>query len=401
MKVRPLVISGGTAKEAGANAIQAGKREDDGAKKLHALTGLRFVAAAMIVIHHSRGVFWLSKEFLGGIPLQAGVSFFFVLSGFILAHVYPNLSGPLAIRRFLVARFARIWPAHFLTFLLAILLGLHETGASWFALVAIANAAMLHAWIPVTACFFSFNAVSWSISTEFFFYFAFPLLIAGLRQTWHWKGVLIGSVVIAMLLWSEHAAIPAFATAAPFEINRAGILYISPLTRLAEFFLGMLAAMLWSRYNAAFRMKQGIATLLECVCVGFCAGAITLISDRTALQQNLGESVAAYLRHTGAAPAFALLIVVFASQQGWISRGCGTRGMVLLGEISFSVYLLHQLFLRWLVAHRELLTRTGLGEGMIYAGFCLALLAASWLAWRGIERPARLFLVRLASPSPV
>ncbi|MDB6174851.1 MAG: acyltransferase 3 [Chthoniobacteraceae bacterium] len=366
-----------------------------GTQKLNALTGLRFVAAVMIVIHHSRGVLGFSKEFLGGVSLQCGVSFFFVLSGFILTHVYPSLNGPRAIRRFLIARIARIWPAHFFSFLLLLALGLASTPIN--TSIAAANIAMLHAWVPVSAWFFSFNAVSWSISTELFFYLAFPLLIAGFHQTWWWKGLLLGSVVFALVLTCERLRIPAFANAAPFEVNRAGLLYITPAARLAEFFLGMVAAKLWKHSAALFRMRMSVATLLESLSLGLSVWAIVVFSAKTTLEQTFGESWAAYLRHAGAAPAFALLIMVFASQRGLISRGFGSRPAVLLGEISFSIYLLHQIFLRWLLAHRTMFT--GVSEGILYIGFCVVLLAASWLVWRGIERPTRRFLLQFA-PAP-
>ena len=85
--------------------------------KLDQLTSLRFFAAVMVVICHSAGLF----GFVGGPELdglRTGVSFFFVLSGFILAYVYPKLDTIPELLHFLRARFARIWPAHFVTFLL-------------------------------------------------------------------------------------------------------------------------------------------------------------------------------------------------------------------------------------------------------------------------------------------
>ncbi len=63
------------------------------AQKLDTLTGLRFFAAIAILIHHLRG-FGLPKEVLEGWALDNGVAFFFVLSGFILAYVYPSLDTP-------------------------------------------------------------------------------------------------------------------------------------------------------------------------------------------------------------------------------------------------------------------------------------------------------------------
>ena len=147
-------------------------------KKLNALTSLRFVAAALIVIHHSRGLFGFGEYLLFPFQLDQGVSFFFVLSGFILAYAYPNLNGFKNISRFLLSRFARIWPAHVVAFLLLCLL--FPSPFEWYSLrgynpflLAGVNLFMVHGWIPIETYFFSFNNVSWSISTEFFFIYVF------------------------------------------------------------------------------------------------------------------------------------------------------------------------------------------------------------------------------------
>src|SRR5262245_7472899 len=79
--------------------------------RLDALTALRFFAAAAVVIHHSRGLF-LPQALGGWLLAKFGVSFFFVLSGFILVHVYPELPTGRSVVRFWMARVARLWPLH-------------------------------------------------------------------------------------------------------------------------------------------------------------------------------------------------------------------------------------------------------------------------------------------------
>jgi peptidoglycan/LPS O-acetylase OafA/YrhL len=368
------------------------------AGKIDSLTGLRFIAAAMIVVHHSRALF---GEPLRHFALNQGVAFFFVLSGFILTYVYPELPNRRALGRFFVARVARIWPAHAATFALTLALGLHAIAggapSNPTPVIAIGNLAMVHAWVPAKSWFFSFNAVSWSISTEFFFYLVFPLLIAGFARNWWWKALACGALLAGMIAFCTWLNPPRSIHALPDQVSRAGILYIGPLTRLAEFCLGMLTALLWKRRALPRKIHGGVATVFEAGAVGLCVGAIALLSMREDISRRVGEYWATYLHNAGAAPAFALLIFVFASQLGSLSKICGSAPMILLGEISFSVYLLHQLLLRWAYAHQELWRH--FGQAPFQVVFWIVLLLASWAMWRWVEGPSRRALMRLASRS--
>lgn len=88
---------------------------------LPAVTGIRFPAAALVLIGHA-AMFnaWVAP--LNDYFWADAVPFFFLLSGFILAHVYPSLDNWAARKQFLVARIARIYPLHLATFLLVVLL---------------------------------------------------------------------------------------------------------------------------------------------------------------------------------------------------------------------------------------------------------------------------------------
>jgi peptidoglycan/LPS O-acetylase OafA/YrhL len=162
--------------------------------QLAPLTSLRFFAASAIVVNHMQGLWGipenLTEHLWGRTNLSQAVSFFFVLSGFILTYVHPELPTRESRKRFLLARFARIWPAHVATFaLLLVLIGDRgrvsgDIRDGWLWLL---NLSMLHGWIPLENVYFSFNHVSWTISTEFFFYLLFPLLIWRFHTTWWWK----------------------------------------------------------------------------------------------------------------------------------------------------------------------------------------------------------------------
>src|SRR5688500_9857004 len=123
--------------------------------RLDGLTSLRFFAAMAIVLFHCDGVFGLGK---GGFALLQGVSFFYVLSGFILARVYPRLAGRAAVFAFWRARVARIWPAY----LAALAIGAWLLGYEWRFGTALAYLAMVQSWVPLPGYYFSYNGVGWS-----------------------------------------------------------------------------------------------------------------------------------------------------------------------------------------------------------------------------------------------
>ena len=149
---------------------------------LRSITSLRFVAAMWVVMFH----YWpnLDVGFLPNIVAKGylGVELFFVLSGFILCHVYLAAAGEkrFSYGGFLWARIARVYPLHLATLIgvgllaaAALIAGMSVDGnvLSWPALPA--NLLMLHAWglAPVAG----WNHPSWSISAEWFAYLCFPL----------------------------------------------------------------------------------------------------------------------------------------------------------------------------------------------------------------------------------
>src|SRR5271163_1957108 len=105
--------------------VSTGRR---GTGNIKSLTSLRFLAAALLVFYHL-GQSQLAKGapaffgFLESCALDQGVSFFFVLSGFILHYSYPVLGSRGDAWRFLLSRFARVWPAHIAAIVLFLIVG--------------------------------------------------------------------------------------------------------------------------------------------------------------------------------------------------------------------------------------------------------------------------------------
>ena len=165
-------------------------------KYLSNLTPLRGIAALLTVVFHvdlmlgNGGDMLLRfKDSMLIDRMYLMVDFFFVLSGFIMYHVYSQyfketVSGA-AFKRFTIARFARVYPLHFFTLLFTALiwfvaaqLGLPQISVlqcensvySFITNLLLLQSMNFHQW-------FSFNHASWSISTEWWMYVLFPFLV--------------------------------------------------------------------------------------------------------------------------------------------------------------------------------------------------------------------------------
>jgi peptidoglycan/LPS O-acetylase OafA/YrhL len=364
------------------------------AVRLPALTSLRFVAAAMILVLHSQGTFGIARI---DIPfaLQQGVSFFFVLSGFILTHVYPTLSSH-ETPRFLRARVARLWPGHLVGFLFCCLvLPVYVDLIPSLIPNTIANLVLVQGWIPQAGYFYSFNAVSWSLSTEVAFYLLFPLLIRNFGRTWALK--LGASLVLLCVMVTVANTLDA-----PPPVNdplglRHGLVYINPLARLAEFVFGMTVCLLWQRLRTNSRFDLRLCTIGEVATIMLIL-ALMYISKQwsTPAEEWLGLGGAIWFNFVGCTfVGFGALILFAALGRGLIARALSHPFPILLGEISYSVYLVHFSIVRafGLPGSDRPAWIADLPAWIAYPAFWLVTLALAYFTWRFIERPARRFLL--------
>ena len=152
----------------------------------------------MIVWLHIGGSLGIPK--LENFALGSGVSIFFVLSGFILTYRYPVLCDGRETGMYLASRIGRVWPAYMAGILFELCIAPYgfRLNAEIAGHVAI-NAVMIQTWVPWTWFSVSLNLPSWSVSTEFFFYLAFPFLILNFERTWWWKLPLAAALALMMV----------------------------------------------------------------------------------------------------------------------------------------------------------------------------------------------------------
>lgn len=353
------------------------------AKDLPALTSLRFFAAASIVLFHLQG------PILGVEPrtnFALGVSFFFVLSGFILTYNYAGLE-PGSLRSFFTARFARLFPVHLVTFLLAaVLLFPPRTFLQGASLVTIPfNLTLTQAWLPLNGLVFSWNAVSWSLSAELYFYLLFPFL-ARSRSLWSWC---IALLLLALgMVTLVHLKSALSAQPGMFEFDGMHALLQFPPSRVFEFAVGVLAG---RAFNAGDRLR-GNPTLLEAASLLLLTLCL-LASDRieAALLAAGREAFAVWLDQAGCVFAFAFLIYIIGSGRAAIGRVLSHPFLVLLGKMSFATYMVHQIIIRFAIQNEW---RDALGIPLTAGAIVVLAVASSWVVWALVEEPARLWITR-------
>jgi peptidoglycan/LPS O-acetylase OafA/YrhL len=308
---------------------------------MNALTGLRIVAAGMIVAHHSRGL----QIPVPNYALDHGVSFFFVLSGFIIAYAYPKLDSKGEVFNFIVARIARIWPAHFAALLLVVTLLQMPLDRTF-----VANALLLHGWVPSWPWYFSYNAPSWSISAELFFYIAFPFLIFQWSRSWWWKWIASAILVIALIWLGGTLHLPDISQKDQPSLH--GLLYINPLARLFEFTSGMVAYSAFQQLQSvSHKLIDVVFTFLEILVVTLAGYSFVTHASLVFLAPYFQGTGMQWLRHTSDVLIFPFVVFVFAFGRGWLSRFFGRPPMILLGEISFSIYLVHSTVFGFYLRH--------------------------------------------------
>jgi peptidoglycan/LPS O-acetylase OafA/YrhL len=308
--------------------------------RLDGLTSLRFFAASMILLLHISQLFgFYSHTPLDGVALWQGVSFFFVLSGFILAYVYPEIKSSRQSNRFLTARFARVWPTHFAAFALTILLVPSVLHIANVIPAAIANLCIVHVWALNPALGESFNSVSWTISVELFFYLCFPFLIQDFSKPFKARWIAVATLSAACI---GLCMIPVSAGYGKSALPPSLFLGENPLCRLLEFTLGIATCRIFKKSRLLSSLNRSMATALEIVALIGIAAAINLSAIWPAASAPGALSVLRdWAVDMGGAPAYALLILIVATEKGHIAQLLKRKSLVHLGEISFSLYMLH------------------------------------------------------------
>jgi peptidoglycan/LPS O-acetylase OafA/YrhL len=309
------------------------------------LTSLRGIAAIIITIHH----FSIALVPSWGATIETQtklmkncylcVDLFFILSGFILAHVYINYFQKnvtsKAYESFVISRFARIYPLHIVTLLIFVgleciklaryhwlsinnpnlLIGIDPPFTGAYDPPSILSSILLLQAIdyktpPLFDIVTYWNQPSWSISAEFLIYLLFPFLCLFIMKKRNLGTGIISVLAFLAVCWVLKSG----------TLNHSGI--PSLIRCLSECVLGIIAYKIYKKgYFQKWFEQDWLAN-------------IVLIS--ILITMHFGNILLPFIF-----PLFCLLILCWGLNQGSVGKFLSSKPIVFLGTISYSLYLVH------------------------------------------------------------
>ena len=347
-------------------------------RKADSLTGLRWLAVLCVFLSHAMsepGVFAQNAATRPvGFILQPagglGVSFFFVLSGFVLVWSSRPTDTPLVFWR---RRLFRVYPNHLVVCGIAILL-MVSTGYLVDLHDVPQTLLLVQVWTVPFVSSIGVNGVTWSLACEVVFYLCFPLLFWLARKIrpdriWWWLGGVVLTIfllpLVAQLLLP---ATPVLPIGPPFSDAQSWLVLRFPIARMLEFSVGIMLAQLVRTGRWPQRIPVWSAWLV------MAAGWVVAMFTQNSLWSGVAVTIV----------PIALLIPTIATADLAGRRSfTGRPVMVWLGRISFAFYLLHLLVMEWLVfAFSGSITHWRPLSGWSGVGIITVILAAAILcAW--------------------
>ena len=363
------------AKETGISQVGESSHE------LRALHGLRFLAAFCILYSHACG--WLANfkdkqtilHYTGELVGIYGMPLFFVLSGFVIHYNYSRLFSTMrprwAILEFLGARFARIYPLFICFFLVGLAV---DEVLQWYyehklnlLLVMGHFLTLTQSWVYIVLygdrlLLDGTFGLSWSLSTEFFFYLSYIVLVLHITRMRSIAGLLITAGAMSVLVLTSfvyaathRGAINAFSGRYMNDHFGASnhsvywwFFYYSPYARVFEFILGCLTAQIYALFSA-HPVSPGEARwgrIILNVSLVFLV-AFSFVHVFRPFGPGIAEYVDAVTPNFGVAVGIAALIFcVSRYRTSTVASLLSMPLMVLLGDLSFSVYAVHTWTLR-------------------------------------------------------
>jgi peptidoglycan/LPS O-acetylase OafA/YrhL len=367
--------------------------------EIKALTGLRIFAALWVVLFHYRTLMAaVAPDLTSALwPVLTngalGVDLFFILSGFVLTWNYIDKMGPSwstrSTLRFLWLRLARVWPVYLVTMHLAALwiiftLNVGHVPADNANQLTAANYVrqlfLMQLWVQPFFDGTSWDGPAWSISAEWLAYLMFGVLILVIFRVAHAtraRGLMFLAVAV---------------TLPPVMLMLGTGLFYTPWSWLPriilQFTAGALACVAVRKLDPSDRARRA-AGVLSLLLVGVVVGLLYWVETHPLPDVIGGAGIVDLL--------FVPLVISLAIGAGTLPALLSTRFVCYLGQVSFSLYMVHEMVhLSWnWTAQQFELTLGGTSGKFIVLGLFAAALGAGMLLFHLVEEPARHWMRRM------
>jgi peptidoglycan/LPS O-acetylase OafA/YrhL len=349
--------------------------------QLDQITFTRFIAALSVVFfHYGVDVFPASIPYLHEL-VTAGpiaVNYFYILSGFIMAIAYyrPQEQAGFNQWKYWLARFARIYPVYLVALLLIAVVKYKTLSDDVFTLPL--HLTMLQAWVPSYPI--TLNTPGWSLSVEAFFYLCFPFLLLGVYKYGTYR-----FIIVAVALWVATQAIVLVLHNSEYYAVKSllhDFLFYNPVMHLNAFIAGFLTGIFFKNKKIK-RLRYNTFWLVVSVAI-----IVLLLMYRPTIESMVGLHIA--YGNGLIAPAFLFFIVLLAQETSVIASILSYKWLVLLGEASFSLYILQKPLHG--IYEKLIINKIALSEMMHFYIFLILLIIVSILSYKYFETPARKFI---------
>lgn len=296
--------------------------------RLEQLTFTRFLAAISIVVfHYGQNIFPFSSDDVAFFFRQAniGVSYFFILSGFVMIIACGN-KDKVEFGDYIKRRFARIYPVYGLAiFVMLAYYVLILNSFDYKELVL--NLTLIQSWIPGFAL--SFNTPGWSLSVEMFFYISFPFLFNQFYKKYSLNKLIVPVFVFFIVSQLALHILPHSSFYNGYPSKSHDLIFYSPWMHFNEFLIGNIAGLFFLKGVKVRNYDIPIILLILLVSV--------------LLKIDIGINF-----HNGMmAFVFVPLIVLISANNGMLSKISNNKNLVFLGEISYGIYILQIPIYTW------------------------------------------------------
>ena len=368
--------------------------------EIKALSGLRIVAALWVVLFHFRPMLHTASPRLYDAlkPIldcgAQGVDLFFILSGFVLTWNYLDRMGETwsvkANLHFLWLRLARVWPIYLVTLHLAAAWMIFTLNVGDFpssaaseltAISYVRQLAMVQLWFQPFFDGSSWDGPAWSISAEWLAYLCFGLLVLVIfrvERATRARGLLLLGLAASLS--------PVLLLVATGEFYSAW----SWLPRIVmQFTAGALACAAVRKLRLTDRARR-LAGYASVFLIGAIVGALYLFEAHplTTVRDDFGLVDLFFMP----------LVVALAVGTGTLPALLSTRVMVYGGQISFALYMVHELVhtaWTWILAQFQILLEPSITAKVVFVGLIAVALVLSIALFHGVEEPARRWMRRM------